>query len=743
MKRVILVILFSQTVLAVGLPWETSYDCEEWEHGQGEINCQDDENALAIALNYQGTNCAAEPEAITASSNYPLGNPDSLGQRHCQGDGGGDNNGGLRVDLDAPQDELWIRWYMRYEQGYHWDGDHTPPPGLLYDKWLYINSGEPDAIIPEWNDWHGTTIACANGYRSRSWIYGWDDVMVNGTTIDGHKASDGAWHSYEIHIKMDTDGTDGLAYMWIDGNLRMSDTGADFGSTPGWFKVFFGSNQAYADNGKPMSVDFDDLKIVDETYPDFTTDDFGNQMIGSIKSGLCSDGQTTSCNTGQEGICSAGTQTCSGGSFGVCVRDNDPTTEICGNGIDEDCDGSDLMCPAVCGNAQVESGEDCDDGNIVTEECEYGLQSCIVCDSNCQNVEGATSWCEDGACDASNENCDSCEEDCGACEPTGGCPDSMPEGMIYCQDFEQDGWQDEFTGRDTWENHVARVNNNPYDGNSCLRGNQMAGLVDPITGLEGRGNTLLDWRGENGDIHIQTPHEMYFSYWFKHDDFDFPYSADNGEGKLFYFIDPNYSVRAMYIGGQLCKRDLSVRYSNGGYGDSWAYDNWGYSSIYLGNQNIEPSCDGDWRHFEYYIDYDEHYFQIWIDEQLLYPCLGSSNSRYCELYPQEASEGKIMYDSNLDIHWQGFQLFYASTSDGRNFQDCVDQSGYCVGWQLDTLEVWNRLPDSSPCTPVHNADNNPCDSVVSITELIAYINRWIDGDVSLSQVMEAIVVWKG
>jgi cysteine-rich repeat protein len=72
-----------------------------------------------------------------------------------------------------------------------------------------------------------------------------------------------------------------------------------------------------------------------------------------------------------------------------------------------------VTCPGgagdpVCGNGVVESGEQCDDGNTVTEACPYGQQmSCAVCNATCQNVAGATSYCGDGSIDSAHgEQCD-------------------------------------------------------------------------------------------------------------------------------------------------------------------------------------------------------------------------------------------------------------------------------------------------------------------------------------------------
>ena len=53
----------------------------------------------------------------------------------------------------------------------------------------------------------------------------------------------------------------------------------------------------------------------------------------------------------------------------------------------------------------VTSGEDCDDGNTITEVCEYGLASCTVCAANCTSQAGETSLCGDGTID-DGEACD-------------------------------------------------------------------------------------------------------------------------------------------------------------------------------------------------------------------------------------------------------------------------------------------------------------------------------------------------
>jgi len=248
--------------------------------------------------------------------------------------------------------------------------------------------------------------------------------------------------------------------------------------------------------------------------------------------------------------------------------------------------------------------------------------------------------------------------------------------------FETEGWEDEFTGRSTWEGHVKRVTNAPHTGSYCLRGNQNIWRIDPITNAYGLSNALLDWRGAGHDIHTETPNEMYLSYWFRHDDHTWA-GSEGGDGKLFYFIDVNYNTRAMYVGGQLATNNIGITYSNGAYSDAWARDpdNWGYSKLYLGNPNVSPSTTGTWRHFEYYINYNQHYFKFWIDGNLLKPTNGK--------YP----DGKLYYDSNLNIHWKGFQFFYIHAA---QVDQSSDGTGYYNGWQIDDLEVWDGMPGAPP-----------------------------------------------
>ncbi len=69
---------------------------------------------------------------------------------------------------------------------------------------------------------------------------------------------------------------------------------------------------------------------------------------------------------------------------------------------------------AICGNNVKELGEDCDDGNKVTEVCTTYGQSCNVCNDKCGSVTVKGPFCGDGKTDlGNNEQCDDQNEDNG------------------------------------------------------------------------------------------------------------------------------------------------------------------------------------------------------------------------------------------------------------------------------------------------------------------------------------------
>ncbi len=85
-------------------------------------------------------------------------------------------------------------------------------------------------------------------------------------------------------------------------------------------------------------------------------DDDCDQLIDCEDSDC--DGRTRECS----GICGPGVETCSSGVWGVCEGGNG-SMEICGDGIDQDCDGFDIRIPD-----QWEPNDDCDHCPLITND---------------------------------------------------------------------------------------------------------------------------------------------------------------------------------------------------------------------------------------------------------------------------------------------------------------------------------------------------------------------------------------
>ena len=235
---------------AVTLPWSTTYNCPDWTQSDGlyppAINC-DGLTGFGDWTCDNGDGTVRE-EQITAAANFASG-AGGRGQRQWVGDGANNNSGGLRVPLSRQEPELWIRWYMRYQQGFSWEF-------LNNDKILYINPGSPHCVIPEWYGFDYANVATCrspNNHLSAPG-HGWNGIM-------GSNAADGQWHMYEVHLKMDTNGSDGIAEMWIDGVQRLSHSNVDFATQAGWDNIGLGNNQRNPLNGRCMAVDFDDFAV--------------------------------------------------------------------------------------------------------------------------------------------------------------------------------------------------------------------------------------------------------------------------------------------------------------------------------------------------------------------------------------------------------------------------------------------------------------------------------------------------
>jgi len=224
----------------IDLPWSTTFDCTG------------DTDSAWTCDGMQELGSGSETTYFTSSANYSGGDGGNGARFQCSD---GDNQGNsqpIGVVFNNLQTELWIRVYIRYESGFNWQTIYTN----MYDKLLYLDSAQTGKAIGEWSDGY-MAIWDENDSTDKGSI-SWEDVM-GGTT------SDGEFHCYEIHLKLDTDGSDGVKELWVDGEKGLTKTDVDFDDN-GWNQLHFYSNQKVVDNGSPANVDYDDMAISNTGY---------------------------------------------------------------------------------------------------------------------------------------------------------------------------------------------------------------------------------------------------------------------------------------------------------------------------------------------------------------------------------------------------------------------------------------------------------------------------------------------
>lgn len=240
--------------------WESTFDCVDWDQFDV-VDC----DGIERSGNWS---CDGTGSSIESAANNPDGDG-GKGARFwkCSGDVNL-NSGTLKVVFPSAQNEIWVRWYERYESGFSWGGS-------IDVKSLYFK----DAVSNPYVGYQGGRYRMYWGGSDGPWPGmveendgGWEDVY--GTT------SDGSWHCFEVYMKMDTNGSNGVGRLWVDGNLVAEETTIDYGTVSGWDYFDFLSNQKDPGLARAYYVDFDDVVIYNTTPPN--TDSEDNPYIGPL-----------------------------------------------------------------------------------------------------------------------------------------------------------------------------------------------------------------------------------------------------------------------------------------------------------------------------------------------------------------------------------------------------------------------------------------------------------------------------
>ena len=144
-------------------------------------------------------------------------------------------------------------------------------------------------------------------------------------------------------------------------------------------------------------------------------DGLDNNCSGAVDEGCpCTPNLTQPCNTGLFGVCAAGTHTCNaaGTAWSACVQTTQPSPEVCGDGLDNNCqNGVDDGC--VCPPSTTLP---CD--TTLKGVCAAGTKTCAVDGKSwgacVQNVQAlATEVCNDGL----DNNCSGAVDEGCTCTP--------------------------------------------------------------------------------------------------------------------------------------------------------------------------------------------------------------------------------------------------------------------------------------------------------------------------------------
>lgn len=300
------------------------------------------------------------------------------------------------------------------------------------------------------------------------------------------------------------------------------------------------------------------------------------------------------------------------------------------------------------------------------------------------------------------------------------CPGTYPDGMIYCEDFEDDNELDTYPTTnylDYYNLFVDHTNLTTVDciGNSCLRGNLgNNGVPDKITGETGTvdphasfGLGETTYGPNNLDLYSEVGDELYLSWQHKFDEREVANLPTGTMHKILYAFEDNpagYFIFKAYPPNELklevngdgvagfpytagdyreygcsglvtqleCENNARCIWRNGAVPETqgclYSYQ-YGYD-IDVDSLGIDVD-DGDWHKYSIWINYGDQQtnngkIKFWVDDNLL---LDVDDAWIIN------RENERMTSIGLPSNWNAYS----------NVMDSL-------GWQVDDIQIWDRVP---------------------------------------------------
>ncbi len=220
---------------------------------------------------------------ITSAANNPLGTGRGIRVWADEVGLGGGNSGIGGLEFPQGVKEFWMRWYVRYAEGFRWY------PDLVYLKlnrfrWqMTASPGDERQMIvgligPDSCAWYQDLHTEEGGtIKQEASQCGWNTMMggiekcTKDPTNPGYCLADGKFHEVQVHLKINTIGQpDGLAEYWLDGVKKLTMLNINWKTGYQWARTAAG-NQATVNNTPTTGlwgqyVDYDDVAISTTGY---------------------------------------------------------------------------------------------------------------------------------------------------------------------------------------------------------------------------------------------------------------------------------------------------------------------------------------------------------------------------------------------------------------------------------------------------------------------------------------------